>query len=148
MEAAVHDHFKGVFGQPGSGSHTINFEAIGIYPQDLSALDLPFSEEEVERVVRELPADRAPRPDGFTGAFYKATWSDIKEDVLAAWNALLFGDCRAFYRLNNAFIVLLPKRQGAATPSDYRPISMIHSFGKLASKLLASRLAPRLKDIM
>jgi len=148
MEAAVHDHFKGVFGQPGPGSHTIDYLAIGISPQDFSALDLPFSVEEVERVVREMPADRAPGPDGFTGAFYKAAWSHIKDDVLAAMNALLFGDCNTFYRLNNAFIVLLPKRQGAATPSDYRPISMIHSFGKLASKLLASRLAPRLKDII
>jgi hypothetical protein len=148
METAIRDHFKGVFGQPGSGAHTIDFQAIGISPQDFSALDLPFSEEEVERVVREMPADRAPGPDGFTGAFYKAAWTQIKEDVVAALNTMLFGDCRAFYRLNNAFIVLLPKRHGALSPSDYRPISMIHSFGKLVSKLLASRLAPRLKEII
>jgi hypothetical protein len=33
----------------------------------------------------------------------------IKPDVLAAINATLFGDCRAFWRLNGALIVLLPK---------------------------------------
>jgi len=52
LETAIYDHFKGVFGQPGSGSHTLDFQALGITPVDLSALDLPFSEEEVETAVR------------------------------------------------------------------------------------------------
>lgn len=41
-------------------------------------------------------------------------------------------------------IVLLLKKAGAATPSDFRPITMIHSFTKLVSKILALRLAPKL----
>jgi hypothetical protein len=63
-------------------------------------------------------------------------------------NALFFGDSRMFRTLNNAYIVLLPKIPDASMPSDYRPITMIHSFGKLASKLLAARLAPKLPQII
>lgn len=37
---------------------------------------------------------------------------------------------------------------GAAAPSDYRPITMIHSFAKLVSKILALRLAPKLNDLV
>jgi hypothetical protein len=68
--------------------------------------------------------------------------------VVAALNALFFGDSRAFHKLNSAFVVLLPKKPGADTPADYRPITMIHSFGKLASKMMAMRLAPRLGEII
>jgi len=148
MEAAILDHFRSVFGQDGAGGFTMDFQAIGIPSLDLSALDLPFSEEEVEVAVRDMPSDRAPGPDGFTGLFYKSSWSHIKVDVLAAINAVIFGDSRAFNRLNNALIVLLPKMPDAAVPGDYRPISMIHSFVKLVSKLLASRLAPLLKNLI
>jgi hypothetical protein len=50
--------------------------------------------------------------------------------------------------LNNALIVLLPKRNGANSPQEFRPITMIHSFAKLISKILALWLAPRLKDLI
>lgn len=39
---------------------------------DLDELVAPFTAEEVATIVRETPADRAPGPDGFSGAFYRA----------------------------------------------------------------------------
>jgi hypothetical protein len=39
---------------------------------------------------------------------------------------------------------LIPKKPDAAAPEDYRPISLIHSFPKLVSKMLTNRVAPRL----
>jgi hypothetical protein len=44
--------------------------------------------------------------------------------------------------LNKANIVLLPKKDGADDISDFRPISLIHMFAKIITKLLALRLAP------
>ena len=38
---------------------------------DLSALDVCFTEDEIWAVVRDIPAEKAPGPDGFTGLFYK-----------------------------------------------------------------------------
>jgi hypothetical protein len=140
MEAAIFNHFESVFGQPGPGAYTLDFGAIGVHPVDLSVLDLPFTEDEVQATMRDMPSDRAPGPDGLTGTFYKSAWSVIKNDVVDALNAVFFGDNRMFHKLNNAFVVLLPKKPGAASPGDYRPITMIHSFGKLASKLMAMRL--------
>ena len=51
-------------------------------------------------------------------------------------------------KLNNALVVLLPKKVGASFPIDFRPITMIHSFAKLLSKLLALWLAPRLDHMV
>jgi hypothetical protein len=108
----------------------------------------PVSADEAWVAIKELAADRAPGPDGFTGAFYKASWTVIRDDVMAAINALLFGDSRAFHRLNSALIVLLPKRPDANKPGDFRPITMIHSVAKLVSKIQALRLAPRMNELV
>jgi hypothetical protein len=67
---------------------------------------------------------------------------------MEAIQAFVDGNTRCFHKLNNALIVLLPKRNGANSPQEFRPITMIHSFAKLISKILALWLAPRLKDLI
>lgn len=52
------------------------------------------------------------------------------------------------HRLNGALVTLLPKKPDARAPSDYRPISLIHSFAKLVAKVLANRLAPALHTLV
>ena len=37
-------------------------------------------------------------------------------------------------------MVLIPKKEIATEPKDFRPISLIHSFAKLLTKVLANRL--------
>ena len=148
MASAVHDHFMAVFGVSDSLDGVVDFEQLGISQADLSHLEQPLTEEETWAVIQALPPDRAPGPDGFTGAFYKSAWHVIKDQVVAGINAALFGDARAFGRLNGALIVLLPKTADANEPSQFRPITMIHSLAKLVSKILALRLAPRMNDLI
>ncbi|KAM0876089.1 hypothetical protein ACQ4PT_036414 [Festuca glaucescens] len=69
-------------------------------------------------------------------------------DVLAALREIFLGCCQHFGGLNNAYITLLPKRDGAVNMSDHRPISLVHSFAKLLAKILASRLAPRMDELV
>lgn len=53
-----------------------------------------------------------------------------------------------FTLLNNAHIILLLKRADANSVTDYRPISLSHSTGKVISKLLATRLAGELNVLV
>ncbi|KAM0919247.1 hypothetical protein ACQ4PT_008360 [Festuca glaucescens] len=115
---------------------------------NLDSLEGLFSEEEVWGVVKELPQDRAPGPDGFTGLFYQVAWPIIKGDIMAGLQKLVVGDGRGFAKLNKALITLIPKKPGAVEIGDYRPISLVHSFSKLFSKLLANRLRPRLGELV
>jgi hypothetical protein len=48
---------------------------------------------------------------------------------------------QGLYFLNQANVVLIPKKPNAERIGDFMPISLIHSFGKIVSKLLANRLA-------
>jgi len=67
---------------------------------------------------------------------------------MAAVHAFTQGNTRSMDKLNNALVVLLPKKVGANYPAEFWPITMIHSFVKLISKLLALRLAPRLHELI
>jgi hypothetical protein len=50
--------------------------------------------------------------------------------------------------VNGALITLLPKKDGAVELTDFRPISLVHSFAKLLAKILALRLAPKLPQLV
>lgn len=76
---------------------------------DLTGIDACFTEVEIWATIKELPSDRAPGPDGFTAAFYKAAWEIIKPDILNAFNTLWSLDARSFYLLNDALMILLRK---------------------------------------
>jgi hypothetical protein len=113
--------------------------------EDLEAI---FTEEEVWQVIKDMPADRAPGPDDFIGAFYQRAWPVIKKDIMRGLLKLGVGDDRGFARLNRAIITLVPKKMDAAEVGDFRPISLVHSFSKLFSKILANRLRRCLCDIV
>ena len=146
-EDLIYNYYKGILGTPFQWLHSLRLD--DLLPQlDLTGIDACFSEEEIWATVKELPPDRAPGPDGFTGSFYKATWGIIKLDVVNTFNALWALDGRSFHLLNDALMILLRKKEDPSRTKDYRPISLMHSFSKLFAKCLAKRLAPRLKEIV
>jgi hypothetical protein len=106
---------------------------------DLSPLIEPFRKEEVDAVVRALPSDKTPGPDGFNTDFVKKCWSIICDDF--------YNLCDAFYSkqiclqsINGSYITLIPKKDDAMRVSDYRPISLLNTSVKIITKILANRL--------
>jgi len=144
---AIFQYFNDILGKPFQRQHFIVLH--DLLPQvDLSGIDNCFSEQEVWEAVKDLPGDRAPGPDGFNGDFYKAAWPVIKADVLNALNAVWSLDGQSLYLLNDALMILLRKHNAPSTLKDYRPIALVHSFGKLLTKCLARRFAPRLSEMV
>ena len=88
-----------------------NWDALGLPSANLAALDDPFSEHEVLTAIKQLPHDKAPGPDGFTGCFFKECWNLIKHDLLAVINYFHMGRCANLNLLNKANIVLIPKKK-------------------------------------
>jgi hypothetical protein len=146
-EEVIYNHYKGILGTPFHRQHTLHLDNL-LPTIDLNGIDACFSEEEIWAAVKELPSDRAPGPDGFSGIFYKTAWGIIKQDIVNAFNALWSLDARSFHHLNDALMILLRKKEQPASMGDYRPISLIHSFSKLFTKCLARRLALRLHEIV
>jgi hypothetical protein len=83
-----------------------------------------------------------------TAGFLKAAWTIVAPDVVRVFEALWVLDFRSFYHINEATMVLLQKSDAPVGLRDYRPISLIHSIGKLFAKGLAMRLAPRMSELV
>jgi exonuclease III len=147
-EKVIQDYFSSHIGSPMPRQSSLDWHSLGYTPRDLSDLELPFTMEEVKSIIDSMPPDKAPGPDGFTGAFFKASWEIIKFDIMAALNSLYAMNSQSFHLLNSANIVLLPKKSDARKVTDYRPISLIHSIAKIFSKLLANRLANKLDSMV
>jgi hypothetical protein len=147
VEAFTEAYFQ-LLGRVQPREYSIDLGVLDIPTADLQELDDMFTEEEIWGVVKSLHPDRAPGPDGFTGAFYQRAWPVIKRDIIAGLLKLSVGDGRGFARLNRALITLIPKKLDAMEVKDYRPISLVHSFAKLSSKIMANRLRRRLGDVV
>ncbi|KAF0905526.1 hypothetical protein E2562_007323 [Oryza meyeriana var. granulata] len=96
----------------------------------------------------QLPLDKAPGPDSFTGVFYKACWDIVRHDIMVVIHSFTSLRCNSLDLLNSANIVLIPKKNGADCIMDYRTISPIHGVGKLISKVLALRLQPYMDTLI
>jgi hypothetical protein len=115
---------------------------------DLSDLDASFTMEELRQAVFDTPTDKAPGPDGFSGGFFRTSWNVIKDDLLRALHKFHCLNDPSFHKLNTAFFILLPKTDQPSQTKHYRPIRLIHAFGKLISKILANRLKPHLEELI
>lgn len=144
----IQTHFENMMQQPPPRTKDLDWDSLWQPTVDLSNLDDPFTEEEILAAINDIPHDKAPGPDGFTGLFYKTCWPIIRQDIICAINSIYNLRCRDFNLLNKANIVLIPKKDGPEGIADYRPISLIHGFAKLVSKLLAARLAPHLNQLI
>lgn len=146
--AAVDQFYYNLIGQYRERNRTINLEALGVPRHNMSDLDSPFSEQEVWETLRDMPADKALGPDGFTGRLNKSCWGIIKNEVLAATSAVWSRKFCNFSKLNTAYITMIPKHEGADQVKDFRPISLVHSFAKIITKILANRLAKKLHEMV
>jgi hypothetical protein len=148
MAEATFAHFEGLLGTSVARAHSLDLDFLGTTPEDLSELEVAFTEEEVWDVIKHLPSGKAPGPDGFTAEFLQRCWGVVKADFMAAFDKLFTMCGRGLQGLNQALLVLLPKRPDAMALGDYRPISLIHIFAKLVAKTLATRLAPRMESLV
>lgn len=144
MAQALFQYYDHVLSSNFVRSRRIDLSLIGLPSADLSGLEMRFTEEEVWSVISELPNEattKRPALMGFTGILYKTAWPIIKGDVMNAFNVFWTQDTRSLNLLNDAYMMLLKKKKHPEEIKDYRPIRLIHSFGKLITKCLPNRLA-------
>jgi hypothetical protein len=71
----------------------------------LESLSLPFTSEEIDNIIKSLPTDRSPGPDGFNGLFLKRCWHIIKDDFYALCHAFYNGNVN-LQSINNSLVTL------------------------------------------
>ncbi|XP_074283083.1 uncharacterized protein LOC141607633 [Silene latifolia] len=90
----------------------------------------PVTKTEIKATIFSILEHKAPGPDGFSSAFYKDSWSIIGDEV------------------NNTILTLIPKCTMPTHVTQYRAISCCNVLYKCISKILCTRLAGVLLDLM
>ncbi|XP_010544463.1 PREDICTED: uncharacterized protein LOC104817082 [Tarenaya hassleriana] len=102
---------------------------------------------EVQKTLTSMPNNKAPGPDGYPKEFYVNTWSIVGDGLVKAVQEF-FSSGQMLGQINATMISLIPKRTGADSLSDFRPISCCNTIYKIISSILASRLKPILEKLI
>ena len=70
MAEAAFNHFNNILGIEGQQLNNINLEELNLPSIHGESIDHCFTKEEVWQAIVDMPTDKAPGPDGFTGLFY------------------------------------------------------------------------------
>lgn len=80
------------------------------------------------------------------GDFIKHAGVSSRGDVMAAVATIWGRTFSNLGKLNTTYIILLPKKEEANKVKDLRPISLVHNFAKLFTKLLVLVFVTRLRN--
>lgn len=76
--------------------------------EDMHWLEEPFTEQEINNIVSNMPSHKSPGPDGFNTDFMKRCWPLIAQDF--------YNLCQAFHEeniclqsINESYVTLVPK---------------------------------------
>jgi len=97
------------------------------------------TEEEITQVVKELPSDKVPGPDGIPAEFYKNCWAIVKENLIEAVQHF-FNTKRLPPQWKSTFISLIPKVKCPKTVKECRPTSLCNVSYKIVTNISVNRL--------
>ena len=143
------DYFQNIFT---GNNEKINEDMLQCIPELItleqnSRLDKMPDMEELKTIIMSMNPNSAPGPDGIGGKFFQVCFDIIQEDLMAAVKSFFSGKVLPRY-MTHACLVLLPKINHPNKLKDYRPVSLSNFTNKIISKILSTRLASILPNIV
>ena len=75
---------------------------------NLNLLEEPFTQSEIDNVIKALPNDKSPGPNGFNNEFLKKCWPVFKQDFYDLCNDF-FENSVCLRSINSSYITRIPK---------------------------------------
>ena len=116
--------------------------------EELENINRSITSNEIETVIKNLPTNKSPGPDGFTGEFYQTYREELTLILLKLLQKIAEGETLP-NSLYEATITLIPKPEKDTTKKEnYRPVSLINIHAKILNKILANRIQQQIKVII
>ena len=82
--------------------------------EEIENLNKPITSMEIETVIRNLPANKSPGPDGFTSEFYQKLQEELTPILLKLFQKIA-EEGKLLNTFNEATIIIIPKPGKDAT---------------------------------
>ena len=115
--------------------------------EETEIMDNPTTSTEIEAVIINLPKNKSPRPDGFTGKFYQT----FREELISTLLKLFEKNCKG---RNTSKLILRghhhpdTKTKDNTKKENYRLISLMNIDAKFLNKILANRIQQHFKKLI
>lgn len=143
VKAHFVDYFTKLFTEEGGGNlFAVPQDVFQELPlRDWETIQRPYKTMEIDQVIKNMKAHKAPGPDGFQALFYKKNWALVSKNVYTLVLDVLEG--RGIpENLNDTHITLVPKVEHPEAASQFRPIGLCNVIYKIITKVIVNRLKP------